>query len=175
MSPGLPVLYICALGGLLIIFASFVLLWKRRIFLDRVTKRVTQIELPFGIKVKSDAPVILLILIGGILMMFSVVEVRKFGEEVSVNGKVSGTANSVELFASVTSQSLPRGGEFSLPLPVTHPNRKYTLLYAVDGKLVGHQIVDPAASTTKALDPVDLELPTAPKLVGEIDPVPLGY
>lgn len=175
MSPGLPILYICAVGGLVIIVASFLLLWKRRIFLDKVTKKVTEIELPFGIKAKSHTPVILLMLIGGGLMMFSAVEVRKFGEEVTVDGNVSGSGASVELFASVASQSLPRGGQFSIPLPVTHPSRKYTLLYAVDGALVSHQIVDLAMLQANGLDPVELEVPNTSTLVGEIDPVPPGY
>lgn len=175
MSPGLPILYICAIGGMLIIAASFFLLWKRRIFLDKTTKKVTEIELPFNIKMKSQAPVLVLILIGGLLLMFSVVEVRQFGEEVTVDGKVQGSATSVELYASVTSQSLPGGGDFSLPLPVTHPARKYTLLYAINGTVVSHQIVDPATAGSRALDTVELNVPSGPKLIGEIDPVPAGY
>ena len=175
MSPGLPILYICAIGGLFIIVVSFWLLWKRRIFLDRSTKEITEIELPLGIKVKTNLPVILLILIGGGLLMFSVTEVRQFGEEVTVDGKVSGSATSVELFASVASQSLPRGGDFSLPLPVTHPARKYTLLYAVDGNLIAHQIVDTTALEKGGLNPVELDVPAKQALMGEIDPVPPGY
>ena len=138
MNSGLPILYLCAIGGLFTIVVSFWLLWKQRIFLDSASKEITEIELPLGIKVKTNLPVILLILIGGALLMFSVTEVRQFGEEVTVDGKVSGTATSVELFASVASQSLPQGGDFSFPLPVTHPARKYTLLYAVDGNLIAH-------------------------------------
>jgi hypothetical protein len=44
MSPGLPILYICAIGGFLIVAASFLLLWKRRIFLDHTTGKVTDKE-----------------------------------------------------------------------------------------------------------------------------------
>jgi hypothetical protein len=175
MSPGLPILYICAIAGFLIIAASFFLLWKRRIFLDRATKKVTEIELPFGIRAKSQAPVLILILIGGVLLMYSATEVLKFGEEVTVDGQVKGSATSIELYASVASQSLPQSGAFSLPLPVTHPARKYMLLYAVDGNLIQHQIVDPAVESGRTLDTVELQMPAAPRLTGEIDPVPPGY
>jgi hypothetical protein len=175
MSPGLPILYICAIGGLLIIAASFLLLWKRRIFLDRATKKVTEVELPFGIKAKSQAPVVILILIGGVLLMYSATEVRKFGEEVTVDGQVTGSATSIELYASVASQSLPQSGAFTFPLPVTHPARKYMLLYAVDGNLIQHQIVDPEVDSGRTLDAVELQMPPATRLVGEINPAPAGY
>jgi hypothetical protein len=175
MSPGLPILYICAIGGFLIIAASFFLLWKRRIFLDRTTKQVTEIEFPMGIKAKSQAPVILLILIGGVLMMFSVVEVQKFAEEITVNGQVSGSSTSVELYASVASQAVPRGGKFTLPLPVTHPSRTYTVLYAVDGTVIDSRLFDPTASSTKELGEVIVDIPAIPQLKGKIDPKPPEY
>jgi len=175
MSPGLPILYICAIGGFLIIAASLFLLWKRRIFLDRTTKEVTEIELPMGIKVKSQAPVILIILIGGALMMFSVVEVQKFAEEITINGQVSGSHTSVELYASVASQALPRGGKFSLPLPVTHPSRTYTVLYAVDGTVIDSRLFDPTTSSTKELGEVIVDIPATPELKGKIDPKPPEY
>jgi hypothetical protein len=175
MSPGLPILYICAIGGFLIVAASFLLLWKRRIFLDRATKKVTEIELPGGLKLKTQAPVIVLILMGGGVMMFSVIQAVKFGEEVTIDGQVRGSATSIELYASVASQSLPQSGAFTFPLPVTHPARKYMLLYAVDGNLIQHQIVDPAVDSGRTLEAVELQMPAAPHLVGEIDPVPPGY
>jgi hypothetical protein len=136
---------------------------------------VTEIEFPGGIKLKTQTPVIVLILIGGAVMMFSVVEAVKFGEEVTVDGQVKGSATSIELYASVASQSLPQSGAFTFPLPVTHPARKYMLLYAVDGNLIQHQIVDPAVDSGRTLDAVELQMPAAPRLVGEINPVPAGY
>lgn len=172
MSSGLPILYLCAIGGLFTIVFSFWLLWKQRIFLDSTSKEITEIELPLGIKVKTSLPVILLILIGGALLMYSVNEVQQLGREVTVDGKVSGTATSVELFASVASQAVPQGGDFSFQLPVTYPARKYTLLYAVAGNLVAHQIVDPQGG---GLKPVELQIPAKQALMGEIDPVPAGY
>lgn len=175
MSPGLPILYICAVGGFVLVLLCFWLLLKRRASLDGETKQVTEIELPLGLKIKSPTPVVVLIFIGASLMMFATYEVRQFGEEVSVDGSVSGGGTSIELYASVASQSLPRGGAFSLPLPVTHPNRKYTLLYAVDGVLVSHQIIDPASSPSKALEPIKLEAIQSPRLVGEINPIPAGF
>jgi hypothetical protein len=172
MSSGLPILYLCAIGGLFTIVFSFWLLWKQRIFLDSTSKEITEIELLLGIKVKTSLPVILLILIGGALLMYSVNEVQQLGREVTVDGTVSGTATSVELFASVASQSVPQGGDFSFQLPVTFPARKYTLLYTVDGNLVAHQIVDQHGG---GLKPMELQIPAKQALIGQIDPVPAGY
>jgi hypothetical protein len=119
--------------------------------------------------------VILLIVIGGVLMMFSVVEVQKFAEEITVNGQVNGSHTSVELYASVASQAVPHGGKFSLPLPVTHPSRTYTVLYAVDGTVIDSRLFDPAASSTKELGEVIIDVPATPELRGKIDPKPPEY
>lgn len=176
MNSGLPILYLCAFGGgLFTIVFSFWLLWKQRIFLDSTGKEITEIELPLGIKVKTSLPVILLILIGGAVLMYSVNEVQQIESELTVDGQVSGTAESVELFASVASQSVPQGGDFSLSVPVTHPTRKYTLLYAVDGNLVAHQIVDPTAPHGGEFKAVGLQIPPRQALMGQIDPLPAGY
>jgi len=175
MSPGLPILYLCSVAGLCIVLGSLLLLWKGRIYVDQATKQITEIVLPFGIKVKTNLPVILLFLSGGGLLVYAVAEVKEFGEEVTVDGQINGSASSIQLYASVASQSLPRSGEFTFALPVTHPSRKYTLLYAVDGNLLAHQIVDPSVDSGHVLHAIELQVPRAPRLVGKIDPIPSGY
>ncbi len=175
MSPGLPILYICSIAGLLVVIGSFVLLWKGRIYLDRETKQVTEIELPLGIKMKTNLPVIMLILIGGALLVYASTEVRKFGEEITVDGDLSGSTASIQLYASVAATSLPRGGPFSLSLPVTHPSRKYMLLYAVNGDLLAHQVFDPETGQGSQLPALQITLSTEPELIGDIDPMPAGY
>lgn len=175
MSPGLPILYICSIAGLLVVIGSLVLLWKRRIYLDRETKQVTEVELPFGIKLKTTLPVFALFLIGAVLLMYSATEVRKFGEEITVDGDLSGSTGSIQLYASVAATSLPQGGPFSLSLPVTHPSRKYMLLYAVDGDLLAHQVFDPETGQGTQLPAVQIMLPAGSHLIGDIDPLPAGY
>ena len=108
MTPGLPILYICAAAGLAIVLGSLLLLWKGQIYLDRETKQVVEIELPLGIKVKSSIPVLALIVIGGALLIYSASEASKLGEEVTVEGDLTGSTSRVELYASVTSLALPR-------------------------------------------------------------------
>lgn len=174
MSPGLPILYVCAFAGLAIVLGSLFLLWRGRIYLDRETKQVVEIELPLGIKVKSSIPVLALILIGGGLLMYSASEASKIGEEVIVKGDLSGSTSRIEVYASVQSLALPSGNKFSLRVPKPHPNREYQLLYAVNGHLLSYHFFDPSSSD-RVLPPLQITPPPAPKLVGDIQPEPEGY
>lgn len=51
-------------GGLLLIAAAVLMLWKGRFVIDQETKETTEIELPWGIKFKSGAPVFLVLALG---------------------------------------------------------------------------------------------------------------
>jgi hypothetical protein len=175
MSAGLGILYLCAVSGVLIILGSFVLLWTRRIYLDKETKQPVDIELPLGIKIKTNTPVIVLIVIGGALLIYSVDQVRQFNEEVTVNGNLTGSSSRIEVYASVASAALPSGGAFSIPLPATHPARKYMLLYTVNGGLLAHQYFDPTTDGKKGLPALEITPPAGPRFVGEIQPQPNGY
>jgi ABC-type Fe3+-siderophore transport system permease subunit len=175
MNSGLPIVYVCAFSGLAIIVGSFLLLWTQRIYLDHETKQVIEIELPLGIKLKSNLPVVTLILIGGALLIYAVSESQQFSEEVTADGNLTGSTSSVQVYASIASAALPNGGTFSLPLPVTHPSRKYMLLYTVNGDVLAHQDFDPAADNGKSLPAFQITLPSGPQFVGEIQPKPPGY
>jgi hypothetical protein len=153
---------------------SLFLLWRGRIYLDRETKQVVEIELPLGIKVKSSIPVLALILIGGGLVMYSASEASKIGEEVTVTGDLTGSTSEIKLYASVQSLGLPRGDKFSLRVPMPYPNRDYMLLYIVNGSLLGYQFFDPSSSD-RVLPPLQFTLREERKLVGEIQPEPEGY
>lgn len=176
MSPGLPILYVCATGGLVLVVGCLALLFTQRVVLDRETKEVSEIELPLGFKLKTTAPVLVVFAIGALLLAYSVQEVRNFGEEVSVEGELTGPTSDYQVYASVQSSSLPRGGPFSLQLPVTHPMRSYTLLFTMDGKLIHYQLVEPKKRSQR-LPGLAIEKPIEGEtaLVGTIDPMPLGY
>ncbi|HEX2492340.1 MAG TPA: hypothetical protein VHK24_01105, partial [Steroidobacter sp.] len=155
---------------------SLFLLWKGQIYLDRETKQVIEIELPFNIKLRSNIPVLALVLIGGMLLIYSATQGAKIHEEVTVDGDLSGSSSRIELYASVASITLPSGGPFSLSVPVTHPGRKYMLLYAIDGDLLAHQFFDPQSSDGRVLPALQITPPaSAQKLIGNIEAAPPGY
>ena len=175
MSPGLPILYLCALGGLVLVVGCLWLLATARIVLDRQTRQVSEIELPLGFKLKTHVPVLVLFVLGGGLLVYAAQEVRNFGEEVSVDGDVAGPRSEFQLYAAVTSASLPSAGRFSIALPVTHPPRKYMLIFTMDGKVIHHQLVDPGRRKQELprleITPGEEEV----ALIGEIHPLPAGY
>lgn len=176
MSPGLPILYLCALGGLVLVVGCLWLLLSQRVVLDRQTRQVSEIELPLGFKLKTTVPVLIPFVLGALLLVYATQEVRNFGEEVSVAGSVAGPTSNYQIYASVTSASLPAAGPFNLPLPVTHPRRSYMLLFTMDGRLIHYQLVEPK-HRTQQLPQLEITSPdeVEPQLVGEVAPMPAGY
>jgi hypothetical protein len=177
-----PVLYLCAGGGIVIVGGCLWLLLKGKIYLDRETKQVTDVELPLGFKVKSSAPVVVLFVLGTLLLFYAANQaaaLRKqevaLGATVDVRGGVIGNNSQVALYASLSSTLVPDEGEFDMSLPMPHPTRPYTLLYLVDGKIVGHQLFDPVEDIGKHLTPMDISVPHEPQFVGDIAPKPAGY
>jgi hypothetical protein len=49
------------------------------------------------------------------------------------------------------------------------------VLYAVDGTVIDSRLFDPAASSTKELGEVIIDIPATPELKGKIDPKPPEY
>lgn len=175
MSPGLPVLYVCALGGLVLVVGCLILFFTQRIVVDRETKQVSEIELPLGFKLKTTVPVIIPFVLGAFLLAYSVQEVRNFGEEVSVDGKLTGPTSDYQIYVAVQSSALPNPGPFNLRLPVTHPLRDYTLLFLMDGKFIHRELVR-AGKRSQTIADIAIERNEEEViLAGTIDPLPAGY
>jgi hypothetical protein len=175
MNSSFGILLLCAISGVVIILGCFVLLWKRRIHLDREGKKVTSIELPLGIKMSTHGPVLVLMMIAAGLLIYSVSESKNVIQEVTANGSLSGSSARIDVYASVASAALPSSGTFSIPLPAVLPARKYMLLYTVNGSLLAYQYFDPATDGKNGLPALEITVPAEAKYTGEIQPQPQGY
>jgi len=178
------ILFICGGGGLVIVAGCIWLLAKQRIYLDKESNATaTELQLPLGIKLKTATPVIALFVVGAGLLIYAANQASEHakhlmeqGSTVDVRGAVSGDNESVALYAALVSTSLPGSGPFSFAVPKPHPNHPYTLLYLVDGRIVAHQLFDPAVDNARSLDKLEISAhSSADVLAGDIMPRPAGF
>jgi len=133
----LVLLYLCAGAGFCLVIGSLILIAKGRILVDSQTKEVSEIELPLSIKLKTNAPVILVIFIGAALLGFPIWQVSRVVEKppqgprrIYLNGHVK--SPEVVRIVAVADEKSDVIGDFGLQVPLT--NAQYTVTYlAKDG------------------------------------------
>jgi hypothetical protein len=113
---------ISAIAGLLISLASLALLWQQKIYIDTNTKQVTKIELPLGIKLQTNAPVIALVFLGVALIIIPVMR-HKEQNVVALKGHVRAT-EPLKVYAIAAQQET--NGDVLLEVP---GNAYYTVMF----------------------------------------------
>ena len=63
---------LCSLAGLLMVAGSLFLLWRGRIYLDKEGNSVSEVELPLGIKFKTQFPVLVMFLFGAFMLFIPI-------------------------------------------------------------------------------------------------------
>ena len=113
---------ISALAGSLIALASLALLWQQKIYIDTQTKQITKIDLPFGIKLQTNVPVIVVIFLGFALIVIPVLK-QKDQSIVPLKGHVSAHQR-LKVYAVAAQQET--NGDVLLEVP---GNAYYTVMY----------------------------------------------
>ena len=136
----LSLLLLCALAGLILVLGSLFLLWKGRIYLDREGNSMSEIELPMGIKFKSQFPVLIMFLFGAALVAYPAHRASQacvdppFHREkplrmVSLKGKLAGENRiDIQVFAIVDKITSRPGQEVELRVPYLD-DRLYVVRY----------------------------------------------
>lgn len=113
---------ISSLAGFSIALASLALLWQQKIYIDTETKQITKIDLPFGIKLQTNAPVIAIVFMGVALIMVPVVKYKE-QNTVALKGHVY-TKTPLKVYAIAAQQET--NGDVQLEVP---GNAYYTVMY----------------------------------------------
>ncbi len=113
---------IAEVAGSLIALGSLFLLWQQKIYIDTQTKQITKIELPLGIKLQTNAPVIAIVFLGAALI---IIPVFKHPEStvVALKGHVS-VHQPLKVYAIAAQQET--NGDVLLEVP---GNAYYTVIY----------------------------------------------
>jgi hypothetical protein len=88
MNPGL--LYLCAFTGLIVVVGSLLLIWTGRIVIDK-DGSVSEVQLPFGFRLHTQLPVVIMFFFGAFLLALPVVlDRRSLGEvpTLTLTGKI---------------------------------------------------------------------------------------
>jgi hypothetical protein len=123
--------YLSSVGGLVMIVGGIWLIYKQKIYIDSQTKQVTQIELPFLGKLKTNSPVVVLFVLGFAGLFYPI-----YKSETNywhLRGEVSSGIHPVAVYAVVQSEPLPQDGPFDLALPKLSSGNYTPLIIYVAG------------------------------------------
>lgn len=128
-------LYTTQVAGIVLLVMTMILVAKRRIYFDAESKAVTEVELPFFGKVKTQAPALVLVLVGAVMVL---VPLQKMGADTAT---VEGTIDSGGRAVTVLVVPVPHyqqsvTGDFTLPVPLLSERVAYRVKYIVDNRVV---------------------------------------
>jgi len=161
----LGLLYVCAIAGLIIVVGSvFLLIWKSRIMIDAQGGAVSEIELPFGFKLRTQLPVVAMCFVGAFLLTLPIILIRNTFEEVPIvqlTGKIH-RAGSYKAYAIAS--DCDASNEVRLVVPYVK-NANYTVRYYDSTRFVFDEIIDLSKAVNgkyelKAFEPPS---PTSPQ------------
>jgi hypothetical protein len=119
---------ISVLAGTLVALITVALLWREKIYVDAATKQITKIDLPFGIKLQTNAPLIAIVFIAAGLILVPVMK-HKEQNMVVLRGHVKTRGESLKVYAIAAQQET--NGDVVLEVP---GDTYYTVMYLpIDG------------------------------------------
>lgn len=138
-------LIITQVAGILLLIATMILLFFRRIYLDSETKQPVKFSLPIIGEISTQAPVIVLVIIGSFMVVYplSKVDVNR----VTVQGNIDTGGKSVQVLVVADPDyvhSQDASGEFKFTIPLLATDASYRIKFIVD-----RQIVDDQAATVR--------------------------
>lgn len=133
--------YVCASAGLILIVGSLMLISKRIILLDATTGEVnTEFNLPFGIRLKTNLPVILMLSLGVLLLVFPIWQANEREKILSLDRQNERGSNLRRIYLKgplnypepikvyvIVAERLEAMNEVSLEVPLSQCN--YTVSY----------------------------------------------
>lgn len=173
----LPLYYFCSVAGLVMVIGGIWLVAKEKLYVDRETKEVTTVELPFGVKLQTNIPALALFLLGFVPLIYPLYATSGLLEEVQISGQVAGDDFPVEVYAVVESESLRSPGQFLLKVPDVNGQReKYKVLYVAGGAVHDSRPdLQQARNGVLPVPPRDIWLTEESRLRPELSPVPAEF
>lgn len=144
------ILLLAAVAGAIVMISTMVLIGMRRIYVDKETKEVTEIDFPLLGKMKTQSPALFLIAVGFMLTGYAVYQDATLWSK-SMTETTPGTlegeieldgSNATVLVLAVPSQyenARQSSGKFSIPVPLL-PSTNYQVRYEVDQQVFPVQV-----------------------------------
>ncbi len=128
-------------AGILLLVATMILLFFRRIYLDAETKRPISFTLPLIGEISTQAPVIVLVLVGAAMVVYPL---SKMGaDRASVQGEIDTAGKSVQVLVVAEpdyAYSQDASGKFNIKIPLLATDATYRIKYVVDKLIIADQV-----------------------------------
>ncbi len=137
----IPLYYLSSFAGLVMVVGGIWLLYKQKIYIDRESKQVTEIETPIG-KFKTNIPALILFALGFVPLIYPIIKSAENTQQINIRGKVKANEYPVQIYAVIKSESILENRAFSLQVPVFKDiTGEYKVLYLV-GNMIFEDLAD---------------------------------
>jgi hypothetical protein len=128
------------LAGILFLMATMILLFFRRIYLDAETKQPIKFTLPIFGEISTQAPVLVLVLIGAFMVLYPL---SKMGADmVPLEGDIDTGGKSVNVIVVAVpayEHTQDAAGTFTLNIPLLATDTSYRVKFVVDKQIIDDQ------------------------------------
>ncbi len=136
--------YLSSIAGFIMVAGGIWLIYKQKIYIDRESKQVTEIETPVG-KFKTNIPALVLFVLGFFPLIYPIVRIERFREEIPIKGSLTADLFPVMIYAVTGSDTLLQSGDYSLRVPLPRgTGEEYKILY-----IVGNNVIETRANLKK--------------------------
>jgi len=137
----LTLLVTTQIAGIVLLIGTMILLFFRRIYLDAETKQSIKVTLPIFGEISTQAPVIILVLIGALMVVYPAIQKRQ--DMVSVEGEINTGGKSVTVLVVAVPDyvfSQDASGKFNMRIPLLATNANYRVKYIVDKRIIADDL-----------------------------------
>ena len=157
----LALYYLCSIAGLIMVGGGIWLIYKEKIYIDRESKQITEIETPIG-KFKTNIPALALFILGFFPLTYPLYATRHLlhVKHITIQGSVRASFYPVLVHAVIKSDPLQQERDFILHLPVLDDTSgDYKIIY-VAGNFLMEDMIDlhKAKDGRIKLSPKDLNI-----------------
>ena len=135
----IPLYYLCSIARFIMVVGGIWLIYKQKIYIDKESQQVTEIETPIG-KFKTNFPALVLFALGFIPLIYPIFELNGMRKEIKIAGNVESTIHPVQVYAVLETETLIQDRDFSLWVPSS--SKEYKILY-VAKNIVLEDIANP--------------------------------
>jgi hypothetical protein len=163
----------CSFAGLVMIIGGIWLIYKEKIYIDKATNQITELETPIG-KFKTNVPALVLFALGFIPLIFPIYKISELLPEIKFDGEVHSNVYPVEVYFVIKTQSLLGPTKFYLNVPHVGEFADYKILYGAAGVVTPGDIpnIEDFERGDLKIHLGTKEIEAAPKLQGKVDPRP---
>ncbi|HXO28342.1 MAG TPA: hypothetical protein VOA80_13420 [Thermoanaerobaculia bacterium] len=130
-SPTLALFYLSSLAGFVMVAGGVWLIYKEKLYIDKESREITEIEIPMFGKFRTNVPALMLFALGFVPLIFPMWRLSRELDKVHLLGSVEGAVmgNPVQVLAVAGTETLRNAREFELILPKDVAQSSYTLIY----------------------------------------------